>query len=1586
MLVPFSKVLALCGMISLLSACIGSEEPSDGSSDNQSKQPIAADSAVALRSVESETCPSGAVEVQLGMDTNANGRLDPDEIDHTRTFTVCHGANGVDGVAGLNGQDGQSSLIRVVDATEEACPFGGKTVLVGTDDDRDGVLAEAEVDQRESICNLSAPVYTALVSTDSEPAGEHCAAGGIVVRSGLDIDANGVLEEAEVQNTDYVCHGVDGTPADLSELLIETVSEPWGENCFHGGEKHQIGLDENGNNLLEPSEIISASYSCVLNEAPSIEHQSQDAVVGQVFNLDVFAFDYMDDTVELTVTDKPDWLSIQTLSADHLQLSGTVPNGVGATYSVGVSATDTDAVRTSIINIVAVDGILIFSSADSVVEGNEGSQTAAFTVSLSKAPTEPLRVYYTLARSRSLAGSNWQAANIEGRIEFAPGELTQTISVEIFGDTQVELAESIRLDIRDFDYAGTDEVYLPAPAYLDIVNDDGLELVFGSEQENAIALLVTRGYAHIELLSEIPDWLSLSQNSVFVDTPPYDSATQYVLAGSPSTDVIGATGSIELELQTERGRTAHTLTYRVIEGDTDQDGVPNSEDAFPTNPAAHSDTDSDGLGDEWEIAIFESLDTANATTDFDNNGVTDLSAFENNTPVHDLTFSFENGELPNGWVNTGDVDWVVTDASSYHGAYALTTAQPLNPGQVARLEFTFSTQQGLLNVRGRLAEGEGYFNSWNLRLVSGSGSSSGFYLSDDYWNTLTRNFEPGEHRLVLEYRNSSDTHTGRQVYIDYFSGLSGIIPADRDGDGVLNGEDLFPDNPAAATDTDEDGIGDEWELSYFGTLDRVNANSDFDQDGLSDVSEFTQGANPNNSDTDNDGVTDGEDLWVTDSRYARDTDNDGLADEWELTHFASLQETDGSQDSDGDSISDADEFAQGSTPAPDRDNDGVSDSRDAFPDNPQYAFDRDNDGLADEWERLYCTATGNDTWYCENYPQDTLHSLTANGDFDQDGRSDLQEFMAGTNPTVVDLTAIEDVVAVSAGQSITFNPTENDTSAAVAISVSQIALPQTGEGSLQDNSDGTYTYTAPANFIGWIMLDYTADDGITTDSSRVLIRVSDQQFGQLIKIKGNEGYTSEGFTMALFDDGLLYAWGNNDQGQLGNGDTTDRHSPVRVTALADVTAFDMGYNFSVALKQDGTVWYWGGNNVTTTPQQIDSLTDVKGVAAGYSELHIITASGNVASAYASSSIPSSFGAISGMANIKSLAAGQYHLLALDEDGVVWSEGENGSGELGNGTNTASYDTAVQVSKLSGIETIEATAYQSFAIDSDGALHAWGNNSSGRLGDGTHTNRNVPVEITSLTNVASVAAGRSHTLVLTDAGQVYGMGNGQGFYSSTPTLLVNEGIAHIGAGAGNSFVVTNEGVTQSMGANNQGQLGNGYTNSTSEFGRIDWLHAGQESMLSELWGEGFEWGELPPLWSNAGQHWVISQEASQGDYSLTVTTSLGDYESALLGVNATTAAGEVTFAVKTSTEADYDVLIFLIDGVEQARFSGENDWATTQVFTVEAGRHSFEWNYVKDGGTSAGADTVWIDDIRLPIDTDGDGLLDVEDPEPNVPAL
>lgn len=138
--------------------------------------------------------------------------------------------------------------------------------------------------------------------------------------------------------------------------------------------------------------------------------------------------------------------------------------------------------------------------------------------------------------------------------------------------------------------------------------------------------------------------------------------------------------------------------------------------------------------------------------------------------------------------------------------------------------------------------------------------------------------------------------------------------------------------------------------------------------------------------------------------------------------------------------------------------------------------------------------------------------------------------------------------------------------------------------------------------------------------------------------------------VALLADGTLRAWGYNQHGQVGDGTSgsgTNRTSPVEVAGLDDVIAIGAGASFSVALKDDGTVWTWGSNSV-------GELGD------------------------GTNNERSSPAQISGLSGITKIAVGQYHVLAMSSTGVVWAWGRNATGQLGEGTQT-NRNTPVQIS-------------------------------------------------------------------------------------------------------------------------------------------------------------------------------------------------------------------------------------------------------------------------------------------------------------------
>jgi alpha-tubulin suppressor-like RCC1 family protein len=331
-------------------------------------------------------------------------------------------------------------------------------------------------------------------------------------------------------------------------------------------------------------------------------------------------------------------------------------------------------------------------------------------------------------------------------------------------------------------------------------------------------------------------------------------------------------------------------------------------------------------------------------------------------------------------------------------------------------------------------------------------------------------------------------------------------------------------------------------------------------------------------------------------------------------------------------------------------------------------------------------------------------------------------------------------------------------------------------------------------------------------------------------------------SLALKFDGTVYAWGSNAYGQLGNGTNIDSSNPVQVRNLSNVVAIAAGLYHNLAITSDGSVWAWGlntsgqlGNNtavsaslpvkvLVTSGTTTAPLGGAFAIAAGGSHSLIATNGGLMATGLNGSgqlgngTNTSSMLAIpASLSGVTALAAGRNHSVALTTAGQVWTWGDSTFGQLGNGGTTAS-NVPVPVT-LPGITQISSKDATTLALDSNSVVWCWGANDNAQCANGTVTSPvTSPIKPNvSLFVLGSVAAGGFQSMAIATDGQVLGWGDGTaGELSSIPPmtyvaatgLSTLTGALKLGAGLTHGLAYMPDGTVQAFGSNGSGQLGGG----------------------------------------------------------------------------------------------------------------------------------------------------------------------------------
>ncbi len=354
----------------------------------------------------------------------------------------------------------------------------------------------------------------------------------------------------------------------------------------------------------------------------------------------------------------------------------------------------------------------------------------------------------------------------------------------------------------------------------------------------------------------------------------------------------------------------------------------------------------------------------------------------------------------------------------------------------------------------------------------------------------------------------------------------------------------------------------------------------------------------------------------------------------------------------------------------------------------------------------------------------------------------------------------------------------------------------------------------PEQRIGFLYTRFQAGDtaiGLATISSNV-------SMPGVIKVSA--GYN---FSLFLRNDGSLFSCGYNYSGQLGDGTTTDRSTPILM--MNDVIDMAAGGNHVLVLKKDQTLWSCGSNSSgqlgdgSTFDRHIplQVMTNVKTMAAGNSHSLILKTDGTLLSCGFNGYGQLGDGTTSDKAipklvfsGVQDIAAGEHHSLILKTDGTLWSCGYNYYGQLGNGT-TENILSPVEI--LSNVQSVSSGWDYSMILKKDNTLWACGMNNSYQLGDGSTTNRSTPMMV--LSNVSNVVAGYWNTMAFLTNGDLWACGSnysgqiGDGTTASRATFTMNmSGIQSVAVNYGQSLFLKSDGTCWAAGDNYYGELGDG----------------------------------------------------------------------------------------------------------------------------------------------------------------------------------
>jgi alpha-tubulin suppressor-like RCC1 family protein len=326
-------------------------------------------------------------------------------------------------------------------------------------------------------------------------------------------------------------------------------------------------------------------------------------------------------------------------------------------------------------------------------------------------------------------------------------------------------------------------------------------------------------------------------------------------------------------------------------------------------------------------------------------------------------------------------------------------------------------------------------------------------------------------------------------------------------------------------------------------------------------------------------------------------------------------------------------------------------------------------------------------------------------------------------------------------------------------------------------------------------------------------------------------------TLAIKSNGTLWGWGENENGQLGNGTNLNSPMPTQIGTNANWLKVSTRIDHTLAIKTDGTLWAWGGNlygqlgnnsnENTNIPVQIGTDTDWQDIAAGSLHSTALKTNGTIWTWGANmfvqlgdgTSTNRNFSAQVGSSNNwSSISSNFTHTLALKSNGTLWAWGFNNAGQYGNGTINSSSN-PVQIGNATDWLGVSTGGEFSVGVKNNGTLWSWGDNIVGQLGIGLTSDQLSPIQVGTATDWKNISAGQMFVAALKTNNSLWGwglnsdgqLGNGTETNAPTPIQI---GTAtdwnFVDAGLSHTSALKNDGSLSAWGANSAGGLGDGTT--------------------------------------------------------------------------------------------------------------------------------------------------------------------------------